>query len=185
MFLPSKRTAILPVVQLQHDNMTKRKNRRRIRNQLSKCSLNACNQNKRRRTDKWLHTLVPAPGSRTAHRAHVKGSLSPTPPTPLGQTSRQKTEGPVCHTVPTSAIKLRGACSRARVHCAVPAAYRKSNYCCTQEPERLAPAPFGRMKHWLTGSFLGGSCFPACFSLSLFPSHLMRELGDLCGDGLD
>ena len=62
----------------------------------------------------WLHTLVPAPGSRTAHRAHVKESLSPTPPTPLEQTSRQKTEGPMCHTVSTSAIELRGACSRRR-----------------------------------------------------------------------
>jgi len=65
----------------------------------------------------------------------------------------------MCHTGSTSAFNYgvlapAEEAPRARLHCAVPAAYRKSNNCCEKEPERLAPAPFERMKHWFTG-FLG------------------------------
>ena len=93
--LPSKRTAILPVVPpstWQHDQ--EKKKRIRIRNQASKCSqqryILTTRTKKEARTRMWLRTLVPAPGSRTAHRAHVKESLSPTPPTPLEQTVDRK-----------------------------------------------------------------------------------------------
>lgn len=70
--LPSKRTAILPVVQLQHDNMTKRKLHTHTQSSVQVLSLNATNQHKKGGANR---NVAPYLSSQLPVRAHVKRSL--------------------------------------------------------------------------------------------------------------